>query len=583
MAYSEAPHGTGDMAGGEVERRPAADGPPPAKKARADPPRKDKGGPPPAPDISMERPLGDWEAVPEGKRDLHLRRCVDQAAKASDCALGIAVLDRALALGLRLPVHNLQTLLHLCAGGEGWEECLREAVAAGGVPPAGRTDVARGRELSAQVRERQGGQVPEMVTTAETRLLALRGDAEGALAHAQALAEQAAGRVKLRTFAPALVAASLRREPELAARAHAAVRAAGWVPTEHEYEHLVDCYAATGDRERMEALLPELQEELVDVGGPMARLLEGWFRSEAARGAFAPGGSLAGRGEGWATERVRVGPDGTSPAGELVPVALREREWGEFLEGIHSLAVQRENKKNSFENFVAWLKRHGPFEAIVDGANVALYGQNYDEGYFRFAHIKQLVDTLRRKNPAARPLVFLHVGRTRSPQARAPEGQAVLRELQDGGMLFTTPPGSNDDWYWLYACVAAGEKGMLVSNDLMRDHIFSLLAPKYFKKWRQRHQIKYAFHYRGSDAHLHLNNPPPFSRAVQQLPSGGWAFPLSDSEEWLLAYPEGAGAAPSVRPPPSESPLFRTVDADGVEEGEIPPAAGGERAAEDGA
>lgn len=26
--------------------------------------------------------------------------------------------------------------------------------------------------------------------------------------------------------------------------------------------------------------------------------------------------------------------------------------------------------------------------------------------------------------------------------------------------------------YWIYAAVAAGEKGLLVSNDEMRDHIF---------------------------------------------------------------------------------------------------------------
>ncbi len=47
--------------------------------------------------------------------------------------------------------------------------------------------------------------------------------------------------------------------------------------------------------------------------------------------------------------------------------------------------------------------------------------------------------------------------------------------------------------YWIYAAVAAGESGLLVSNDEMRDHIFQLLAPKFFLKWKQRHQLKYRF------------------------------------------------------------------------------------------
>lgn len=76
-----------------------------------------------------------------------------------------------------------------------------------------------------------------------------------------------------------------------------------------------------------------------------------------------------------------------------------------------------------------------------------------------------------------------------------------------------------DNWYCYYAAFKAGErpqlllslqshcrcicgivKGILlrtgpnvlmVSCDEMRDHLFQLLAPKYFKKWKQRHQVYY--------------------------------------------------------------------------------------------
>ena len=40
----------------------------------------------------------------------------------------------------------------------------------------------------------------------------------------------------------------------------------------------------------------------------------------------------------------------------------------------------------------------------------------------------------------------------------------------------------------MYAAVKAGPKGLLISNDEMRDHMFQLLAPRFVHKWKQRHQ-----------------------------------------------------------------------------------------------
>ncbi len=40
--------------------------------------------------------------------------------------------------------------------------------------------------------------------------------------------------------------------------------------------------------------------------------------------------------------------------------------------------------------------------------------------------------------------------------------------------------------YWLYASIKARRQGLLVSNDELRDHIFSLLRPRHFLKWKVR-------------------------------------------------------------------------------------------------
>lgn len=96
--------------------------------------------------------------------------------------------------------------------------------------------------------------------------------------------------------------------------------------------------------------------------------------------------------------------------------------------------------------FREWLERHGPFGAVIDGANVALFGQNFASGGFNFGQIRTVVDRLGGSHPHLKPLVVLHCGRTRGAAAAAPAARAFLRQLTDAGSFFATPPGSNDDW-----------------------------------------------------------------------------------------------------------------------------------------
>ena len=60
----------------------------------------------------------------------------------------------------------------------------------------------------------------------------------------------------------------------------------------------------------------------------------------------------------------------------------------------------------------AWLEEHGPVHALVDGANVALFGQNWEHGAFSFGQIKGVMDQLQRKHPDLHPLMasrfYLH-------------------------------------------------------------------------------------------------------------------------------------------------------------------------------
>jgi hypothetical protein len=46
------------------------------------------------------------------------------------------------------------------------------------------------------------------------------------------------------------------------------------------------------------------------------------------------------------------------------------------------------------------------------------------------------------------PLVVLHEHRCSRGPGRYPASQQIMRAWNKAGVLWTTPPGSNDDWYW---------------------------------------------------------------------------------------------------------------------------------------
>ena len=135
---------------------------------------------------------------------------------------------------------------------------------------------------------------------------------------------------------------------------------------------------------------------------------------------------------------------------------------------------------------------------------------------------------------ASSPVVFLHVRRVRGGPANGKRARECLDFWKKSGELFTTPAGSNDDWYWLYAAVASGDDAFLVSNDEMRDHAFQMLpAPALFKKWKERHQVRFHMS-KGADG-LELYFPPPFSHCAQSDVDEKWWMIPKDDGTWLCA------------------------------------------------
>ena len=95
--------------------------------------------------------------------------------------------------------------------------------------------------------------------------------------------------------------------------------------------------------------------------------------------------------------------DASAPCAQAMD--LSDNEYQAFGRGIAALAAQRERKPRDFEAFQAFLERNGPHGCIVDGANAALFGQNFEEGGFSFGQIDAVLAQLRHERSDLKPLV----------------------------------------------------------------------------------------------------------------------------------------------------------------------------------
>lgn len=107
----------------------------------------------------------------------------------------------------------------------------------------------------------------------------------------------------------------------------------------------------------------------------------------------------------WEVTREAVGEDGRCSAGQLAAVDLSPKEYAKFQAGIAKLAMEREKSPNDFQTFVDWSERNGPHHVIIDGANVALFGQSTSGLKFQFHQIEKTVAAFRQSHPDKKPLV----------------------------------------------------------------------------------------------------------------------------------------------------------------------------------
>ncbi|GJS47092.1 proteinaceous RNase P 2 [Tanacetum coccineum] len=320
--------------------------------------------------------------------------------------------------------------------------------------------------------------------------------------------ERYGDKARLRTYDPALFCFVEKREAEKAYLVEEEILRNGLCLEESEINALLKVSVEVGDEGRVYEYLHKMRGSVRCVSESSAGVVGRWFRGEVAakvgkglgegdmgrvkdavlrNGGGWHGLGWIGSGE-WDVKRTNVGSGGGCCAcgEELVCVDIGRDATEKFAQSVVGLAVERE-KRSNFTQFQDWLDQRNEFEAIVDGANIGLYQQNFAEGGFSVSQQLEVVVNELYKRSNKWPLVILHDKRIRGLIAN-PANRGLLQGWIDNGILYGTPVGSNDDWYWLYASVKL--KCMLVTNDQMRDHIFELLGSSFFPMWKERHQVK---------------------------------------------------------------------------------------------
>eukprot|EP00249_Psilotum_nudum_P024119 c29098_g1_i3 orf=117-2468(+) len=363
---------------------------------------------------------------------------------------------------------------------------------------------------------------------------------------------------RLRSYGPALYTYCENGEVEKAFEVDAHMLAAGILPEESELAALLKLSVESGLDDKVYLVMHRLRTTVRELSPSTVGIIAKWFNSEA--GSFAgkvfweslptneqvkaatevSGGGWHGLGwlgkGSWTVERTQIDKKGTCLCcGEpLCTIDIDPHETENFAKSITKLAYQREVKPDEFKKFQRWLNEQEPYDAVVDGANVGMYHQNFAEGGFNFQQLSDVVTEIQARSPRKKvPLIILHHRRTGGVAASSQNAQKLLATWIDTNAFYTTPTGSNDDWYWLYAAVKC--RCLLVTNDEMRDHLFQLLGNAFFPQWKERHQVRFTFKSRNIELHM----PPPYSIVIQESEKGSWHIPQSGGDdidiprEWL--------------------------------------------------
>jgi hypothetical protein len=251
-------------------------------------------------------------------------------------------------------------------------------------------------------------------------------------------------------------------------------------------------------------------------------------------------------------------------------------ELEELIQLSKNLAIDNKPDSTVFDSIVNSVDM-SQVDILIDGANVAHYNQNFDEGFFRFDQIARIIQ----KFPDSKIKIILHEkwckpdrelklkNLNKNKKRKLPQigsGSPHSIDLHDAASPYPPPPplrepaeitppvdliqkwrnekilieipsGENDDWYWIYLALVGirdwGHGVRVVSNDQLRDHFWRIHRNENFNlKFIRNYFIKFNIQENGG-SEIILSHPPKFTKSIQILDSGNVYIPTT-SNGWLL-------------------------------------------------
>ncbi|XP_025801534.1 proteinaceous RNase P 1, chloroplastic/mitochondrial-like isoform X4 [Panicum hallii] len=372
--------------------------------------------------------------------------------------------------------------------------------------------------------EKERIQMSEAALTAKARMALSTGDGDMAFEIVKQMKDLGIT-PKLRSYGPALTAYCNSGNVEKAFEVEAHMLESGITPEEAELEMLLRVSVVGRRGDKVYYLLHKFRAAVRQVSPSAAQLFEAWFSSPTASkvgkrkwdaGAIAKasenngggwhGFGWLGRGK-WIVTRSNINKNGVCLAcGEkLTIIDLDPKETEDFATFVEKLAIKRERNLN-FKKFQRWLEKHGPFEAVVDAANVGLFSHKH----LSLSKVNAVADAIRQRFTSRKwPLVVLHNRHLTGERMKKPGNHKLVEKWKQANSIYATPNGSNDDWYWLYTAIRC--KCLIITNDEMRDHTFQILEKDFFPKWKERHQVRFSY----EDSSVTFQMPPPYSVVIQ--------------------------------------------------------------------
>ncbi len=235
----------------------------------------------------------------------------------------------------------------------------------------------------------------------------------------------------------------------------------------------------------------------------------------------------------------------------LKPVPLSQRAWDEMMAMNEKIVLegQLEENKSQFQggrkgkmridfdtnerklrwnHFTSFLESIGHIDVVIDSANVGYFKQNFSNAP-KHVDYDQIDWVARRFLAMGKKVLLILHSRHFHPKLMPGKYKPLQYEWERMRILYKTPGGMNDDWFWLHA--ALKYRTLVLTNDEMRDHHFQMLAPRIFLRWKERHQVHFNFGDWGEPIQggrnlsrrartVELEFPAVYSRRVQRVDNG---------------------------------------------------------------